>query len=108
VGRADPEFLASKDGDGISIAQALTAFGLDPRKMNDCRVGAETIAFLEFHIEQGIVLESQDRSLGVVDAIVGQTRAELTFAGRARHAGTTPMRLRHDAAAGAAEWVVAV
>ena len=47
-------------------------------------------------------------SLGVVNAIVGQTRAEMTFTGRARHAGTTPMRLRNDAVAGAAEWVIEV
>jgi allantoate deiminase len=108
VGRVDSDFLAAKDGDGISIAQAITTFGLDPLKMNDCRVGDETAGFLEFHIEQGILLESEDRSLGVVHAIVGQTRAEMTFTGRARHAGTTPMRLRNDAVTGAAEWVVAV
>src|SRR6185437_1641553 len=65
-------------------------------------------AFMEFHIEQGILLESEDRSLGVVHAIVGQTRAEITFTGRARHAGATPMRLRNDAVAGAAEWIAAV
>jgi allantoate deiminase len=108
VGRIDPDFLANQDGDGISIAQALTSFGLDPLKIKDCAVGNEVAGFLEFHIEQGIVLESDDRSLGVVHAIVGQTRAEMTFTGRARHAGTTPMRLRNDAVAGAAEWVVAV
>jgi allantoate deiminase len=108
VGRVDPDFLATSDGDGISVAQALTSFGLDPLKIKDCQLGDETAAFLEFHIEQGILLESEDRSLGVVDAIVGQTRAEITFTGRARHAGTTPMRLRNDAVAGAAEWVVAV
>jgi allantoate deiminase len=108
VGRVDRDFLATQDGDGISIAQALTSFGLNPQKIQDCKVNDEVAAFLEFHIEQGILLESEDRSLGVVHAIVGQTRAEMTFTGRARHAGTTPMRLRNDAVAGAAEWVVAV
>ncbi len=108
VGRVDSDLLATKDGDGISIAQALTSFGLDPLKIQDCRVGDEVAAFLEFHIEQGILLESEDLSLGVVHAIAGQTRAEITFIGRASHAGTTPMRLRNDAVAGAAEWVVAV
>jgi len=108
VGRVDADFLATKDGDGISIAQALTSFGLDPLKIKDCEVGDEVAGFLEFHIEQGILLESEDLSLGVVHAIVGQTRAEMTFTGHARHAGTTPMRLRNDAVAGAAEWVVAV
>jgi allantoate deiminase len=108
VGRVDSDFLATADGDGISIAQAITSFGLDPRKIQDCKVGDEVAGFLEFHIEQGILLESEDLSLGVVHAIVGQTRAEMTFTGHARHAGTTPMRLRNDAVAGAAEWVVAV
>jgi allantoate deiminase len=107
VGRVDSDFLATTDRDGVSIAQAITSFGLDPQQIKDCAISDETAAFLEFHIEQGILLESEDRSLGVVHAIVGQTRAELTFTGRARHAGTTPMRLRNDAAAGAAEWVVA-
>jgi allantoate deiminase len=108
VGRVDSDFLATLDGDGISIAQALTSFGLDPQQIEDCAISNEVAAFLEFHIEQGILLESEDRSLGVVHAIVGQTRGEMTFTGRARHAGTTPMRLRNDAVAGVAEWVVAV
>jgi allantoate deiminase len=108
VGRVDSDLLATKDGDGISIAQALTSFGLDPRNIKDCQVSAEVAAFLEFHIEQGILLESEDLSLGVVHAIAGQTRAEITFTGRASHAGTTPMRLRKDAVAGAAEWVIEV
>src|SRR6202034_3629610 len=97
--------LATRDGDGISIAQALTSFGLDPLKIKDCQLGDEVAGFLEFHIEQGILLESEDKSLGIVQAIAGQTRSEITFTGRARHAGTTPMRLRNDAVAGAAEWI---
>ena len=108
VGRLDSELLAIKDGDGISLAQALTSFGLDPLKIKNCKLGDEVSGFLEFHIEQGILLESEDLSLGVVQAIAGQSRAEMTFTGRASHAGTTPMRLRNDAVAGAAEWVVAV
>ena len=54
------------------------------------------------------MLESEDASLGIVEAIVGQTRMELIFTGQANHAGTTPMHLRHDAMAAAAEWIVAV
>jgi allantoate deiminase len=108
VGRVDSDLLATTDGDGVSIAQAITSFGLDPQRIEDCAVGDEVAGFLEFHIEQGIVLESEDRSLGVVQAIVGQTRAEVTFTGHARHAGATPMRLRNDAVVAAAEWVVAV
>ena len=105
VGRLDGDLLAVSDGDGISLAQALKSFGLDPMKIKDCQVSDEVAAYLEFHIEQGILLESEDKSLGVVQAIAGQSRAEITFTGRARHAGTTPMRLRNDAVAGAAEWI---
>jgi allantoate deiminase len=108
VGRADDALLTAKDDAGISVSQALKSFGLDPQKLKDCVVGHEVAGFLEFHIEQGILLESEDRQLGVVGAIAGQTRAEITFRGRANHAGTTPMRLRNDALAGAAEWIMAV
>jgi allantoate deiminase len=101
----DAEALATQDPDGISIAQTLVAFGLDPAKIRECVVKEDVVAFLEFHIEQGIVLESEAKPLGVVHAIAGQSRAELTFTGRANHAGTTPMHLRKDAVAGAAEWV---
>jgi allantoate deiminase len=105
VGRLDSELLAIRDGDGIPLAQALTSFGLDPLKIKYCLVGDDVSAFLEFHIEQGILLESEDISLGVVHSIAGQSRAEITFTGRASHAGTTPMQLRKDAVAAAAEWV---
>ena len=63
---------------------------------------------MEFHIEQGPVLETLNRPLGVVETIAGQSRLEFVFRGRANHAGTTPMHLRHDALAGAAEWISAV
>jgi len=62
-------------------------------------------AYLEFHIEQGPVLESLGLPLGVVESIVGQSRYDVRFTGRAGHAGTTPMRLRNDALAAAAEWI---
>jgi allantoate deiminase len=105
VGRFDAALLKTTDQDGISIADALTSFGLDAARISSCVLGDDVAAFLEFHIEQGVVLESEDQSLGVVQAIAGQTRARITFTGHARHAGTTPMHLRNDAVAGAAEWV---
>jgi len=105
VGRLDAEMLATPDGNGITLASALTSFGLDPSRLDQCVLSDDVTAYLEFHIEQGVLLESEDKSLGVVQAIAGQRRAEITFTGRARHAGTTPMRLRNDAVAGAAEWI---
>ncbi len=62
-------------------------------------------AYLEFHIEQGPVLDTLGLPLGVVDAIVGQSRFDVHFTGRAAHAGTTPMDLRQDALAAAAGWI---
>jgi allantoate deiminase len=108
VGRLDTTSLATKDAAGNSVEQALSSFGLNPARISECAIDKDVLGFLEFHIEQGIVLESEDQSLGVVQAIAGQTRAEVTFTGKARHAGTTPMHLRNDAVAGAAEWVVEV
>ena len=105
VGRLDAQLLTTKDSDGITLAHALTSFGLDPSRLDQCVLSDDVAAYLEFHIEQGVLLESEGKSLGVVQAIAGQSRAEITFAGRARHAGTTPMRLRNDAVAGAAEWI---
>ena len=108
VGRLDEELLNREDAAGISIRTAIEDFGLDPREIPLARLQADTLAYLEFHIEQGPVLDSLARPLGVVEAIVGQTRMDLRFVGRANHAGTTPMHLRHDALAAAAEWTVAV
>jgi allantoate deiminase len=60
---------------------------------------------MEVHIEQGPVLEAESLHVAAVTSIVGQSRLDLRFTGRANHAGTTPMHLRHDALAAAAEWV---
>ena len=64
------------------------------------------LGYVEVHIEQGPVLEARKLAVGVVSAIASQTRGRLTFRGRAGHAGTTPMNLRRDALAGAAEFVL--
>ncbi len=98
--------LSRTDTDGISVAQALDAFGLDASA--DTALTPNTFAFLECHIEQGPVLEALNLPLGIVTAIVGQTRLELTFTGRANHAGTTPMHLRQDALAAASAWISVV
>ena len=90
------------------IAPAVCDFGLDPAAIPDAAWQENVRAYLEFHIEQGPVLESLDLPLGIVTAIAGQTRAEVEFQGHANHAGTTPMHLRHDALAAAAEWILAV
>jgi len=108
IGRLDASHLAQRDSRGISVREAIEDFGLNPSSLPRAALHPNTRAFLEFHIEQGPVLENLGLPLAVVDAIVGQSRLEFHFSGRANHAGTTPMDLRHDALAAAAEWIVAV
>jgi len=109
VGELDSAILARADRSGISVADAIRNFGLNPAELSAAIVDDAAFAYLEFHIEQGPVLESEGLALGVADAIAGQTRMQLTFTGQANHAGTTPMgHLRKDALATAAQWVVEV
>jgi allantoate deiminase len=108
-GRFDPGLLKMTDADGITLARAVAEFGLDPDAIPAAAYSPSSLAgYLEAHIEQGPVLESLDLALGVVDAIVGQSRRRLTFTGRAGHAGTSPMDGRRDALAGAAEFILAI
>jgi allantoate deiminase len=109
VGDLNAEILARTDRVGVSIAYAIRQFGLDPADLPAAVLDDSAFGYLEFHIEQGPVLESANVSLGVVDAIAGQTRMEFTFTGQANHAGTTPMGvLRRDALAAAAYWIAEV
>ncbi len=108
AGRFDPALLELKDADGISVEDAIRAFGLDPHAIEDAQVERDVIGFVEVHIEQGPVLEVDGLSVAAVSGIVGQTRLILDFSGHANHAGTTPMHLRRDALAAAAEWIAAV
>jgi allantoate deiminase len=108
AGRFDRALLERKDADGVTLADAIRAFGLDPGRMNEAVLDEGAAAFFEIHIEQGPVLEAENLGLAAVTAIVGQTRLALEFTGKANHAGTTPMSLRHDALAGAAEWIAGV
>jgi allantoate deiminase len=103
------ELLNRVDANGISMSAALRDFGLDPDRLAAAAyLPGKVLGYLEAHIEQGPVLEAQNVSLGIVEAIVGQSRLWLTFAGKAGHAGTQPMELRRDALAAAAEFVLAV
>ncbi len=67
---------------------------------------SDLLGYIEVHIEQGPVLESKNLAVGVVSTIASQARGRLTFRGKAGHAGTTPMNLRRDSLAGAAEFIV--
>jgi allantoate deiminase len=108
IGRFDDTWLELRDANNISVAEVIRNFGLNPDDIPKAKLTGEYVGYLEFHIEQGPVLESLHLPLGIVETIVGQIRLELTFLGKANHAGTTPMNLRQDALAGAAEWMLLV
>ncbi|GHG28067.1 Zn-dependent hydrolase [Deinococcus indicus] len=106
TGTLEP-LLTLEDARGVSVRGALEAYGLDPAELPGARVNGQSVGFLEFHIEQGPVLQAAGASVGVVSAIAGQDRLLLDFAGQASHAGTTPMAHRRDALAAAARFTVA-
>jgi allantoate deiminase len=102
-----PGHLARLDANGIRMASALGDYFAAHPEAIEAVLHPQTRGYLEFHIEQGPVLEEAELPLGVVTSIAGQSRAAVIFRGRAGHAGTTPMSLRRDALAAAAEWLVA-
>ena len=109
VGRLGKEELQRTDDGGVTMADAIRAFGGDPSRIADDRwAGERPVGYVEVHIEQGPILESLGRPVGVVSAIAGQDRMQVTFSGVAGHAGTVPMEQRRDALVAAAMFVVAV
>jgi OHCU decarboxylase len=109
TGRFDLSLLDQTDADGVSMRDALLAAGHDVARIPAIsRNPADLLGFVEVHIEQGPVLLERDLALGVVTAIAGSSRYLLDLTGLASHAGTTPMNMRKDAAAAAAEIVLLV
>jgi allantoate deiminase len=100
AGRFDPAWRERADADGIRLGDLLE--GELPAARDD------VLAYVEAHIEQGPRLEAAGLPVGVVTQIVAQAHARVEFAGRAGHAGTTPMDMRADALCAAAEWILAV
>jgi allantoate deiminase len=90
------------DAGGTTLREAMAATGLDLDRIGDAHRIGDVDAYLELHIEQGPVLEAAGIEIGVVTSIVGVHGYRVRLAGEANHAGTTPMRLRRDALAGAA------
>lgn len=103
------EVLALRDNRGIQLGNVLRRLGLDPADVASARrEPGDFSAYLEIHIEQGRVLEDAGARVGVVEGIAAPTRFWLRLTGRADHSGATPMTLRQDAMAGAAEIILAV
>jgi N-carbamoyl-L-amino-acid hydrolase len=98
------ELRERRDAEGVSLPDAVGAYGIDLDRALEARSQLEgAAAYLELHIEQGPVLESLERPLGVVLGTFGVERHQVTFRGQAAHAGSTPMDKRRDALAGAAK-----
>lgn len=103
AGTLDTSVLDLKDTQGTSIREAMVQFGLSGKDLDLLtRDPKDLLGYLEVHIEQGPVLESNNLALGVVSAICGIERHEIHFVGESAHAGTCPMELRKDALSAAA------
>lgn len=109
AGRFDAAALDRADAAGITLREALAAFGADPAGIAALRRDpTRVLVFVESHIEQGPVLLDEGLPVGVVTSIAGATRVRVAVTGEAGHAGTVPMGARHDALAAASEMVLAV
>ena len=93
---------------GLPLDQALATVGIDGQRVGDCleQIGyngaapcgdPRAHAYVELHIEQGPVLDSEGITIGAVEGVQGISWTEFTVRGVSNHAGTTPMRMRHDA-----------
>ncbi len=107
AGTYPEDALDQRDSAGVSMREALKAFGGDPERAGSIR-RTGVAAFVEAHIEQGPILEAEGLPLGIVTAINGAPRLEVGVDGVAGHAGATPMRLRRDALTAAAETALAI
>ncbi len=101
----EAELAATPDRDGLTFADELARIGYaGPEPVG----GRDIAAFFEVHIEQGPILEAEERTIGIVSGAQAQHWYDVTVTGRESHAGTTPMERRHDALVGAARIVSAV
>lgn len=106
AGQLTPAIIHSAhDLDGVTLTEAMAAWGLDANAALFARRAPESIhAYVELHIEQGPVLDRNNVSIGVVDAITGLFKWDVRLMGQTNHAGTTPMDMRADSFQGLAEF----
>ncbi|MDD9901586.1 MAG: Zn-dependent hydrolase [Alphaproteobacteria bacterium] len=103
------DIQSAVDVNGMALAQCMSDQGFDPSEALSAKEKAKNLkAFVELHIEQGPVLEKSQIPIGVVDAITGLFKWEVTLRGQANHAGTTPMDMRRDAFQGLAVFSVQI
>jgi allantoate deiminase len=103
------ELRHTKDREGISIYDAIKAYGKDPEKIGDMPVALDKIeGYLEVHVEQGPVLDQLNKEIGIVHTIVGMQRYVISIMGESNHAGTTPMSMRLDPTLTACKVITAI
>jgi len=108
VGKLTSEDLQLMSQSGFKLSEGIKAIGGDPANISSCiRDKEEFLAFIELHIEQGGILDTENIQIGVVEGIVGIEEWDVTVEGFANHAGTTPMNLRKDAMLSAAKLILA-
>jgi beta-ureidopropionase / N-carbamoyl-L-amino-acid hydrolase len=108
AGRLDLAVLDRVDDGGVSLRDAMRAFGVDPSRVGDAVGWLERLrGFLELHIDQTKDLASLGAAAGAVRSLAARMRLALRFVGRADHAGTTRRSERRDALAAAARVIVA-
>ncbi|MCK9909732.1 hydantoinase/carbamoylase family amidase, partial [Microbacteriaceae bacterium K1510] len=109
LGNVEPEELERTDKDGVTRRQALLDFGCDPSRFAESVYPEGTIgAYLEMHIEQGPLLDTLNKPVGIVTGISGPLWLTVEVTGFAGHAGSVPMAMRQDALLGAAKIILAL
>jgi allantoate deiminase len=97
------------DEEGLPLVKAMKDQGYEPENLHlDRRNPSGIHAFMELHIEQGKILENEGKDIGIVNGIAGPSWSSYTFFGSTDHAGNTPMYMRKDTVAAAAEFVLEV
>lgn len=100
AGTLTPPMLEKKDADGISVKQAMQTAGFNPEAIHEAKLENVKL-YLELHIEQGKILESQNVGVGIVSGIAGPLWLKVKLTGLSEHAGATPMNQRSDSLVGA-------
>lgn len=109
LGRLTVEDFSATDQSNVPLWQAMQQAGFQPANLSEPTLDLDRVAgFLELHIEQGRVLDERGDSVGVVSGIRAPVRFRATVTGDYDHSGATPMGMRRDAIAGAAEMITAV
>ncbi len=96
------------DKQGVSLYEALKGRNLNPDGIETMAYKRPVKSFTEIHIEQGKVLEHEQKTIGIVTGIAAPERFYVTIRGNADHSGATPMNLRHDALCGASKIILGI